>query len=141
MAVITDYAVSFPLAPGPWTGRNSSIDTGNIDVGRRVTQEVPPGVFWRSLLYLSQAQFLKFNISLGKDALFGVYIRKGLPPSHAQVNSGKSKGISDTSFDMSLRSSHTNSILLISPMHRETISISSHDVGYLVIRCLKKLTH
>ncbi|XP_057705538.1 teneurin-2 isoform X7 [Corythoichthys intestinalis] len=71
---------------GPWVGRNSSIDTGNIDVGRRATQEVPPGVFWRSLLYLSQAQFLKFNISLGKDALFGVYIRKGLPPSHAQYD-------------------------------------------------------
>uniref|UniRef100_A0A672JS44 Teneurin-2 n=1 Tax=Salarias fasciatus TaxID=181472 RepID=A0A672JS44_SALFA len=62
------------------------IDTGSIEVGRRVTQEVPPGVFWRSLLHLSQPQFLKFNISLGKDALFGVYIRKGLPPSHAQYD-------------------------------------------------------
>jgi len=85
MPIITDYAVSFPLAPGSWAGRNSSIDMGTIEVGRRVTQEVPPGVFWRSLLHLSQPQFLKFNISLGKDALFGVYIRKGLPPSHAQV--------------------------------------------------------
>uniref|UniRef100_G3Q3K1 Teneurin transmembrane protein 2 n=1 Tax=Gasterosteus aculeatus aculeatus TaxID=481459 RepID=G3Q3K1_GASAC len=71
---------------GPWAGRNSSIDTGNIEVGRRVTQEIPPGVFWRSLLHLGQPQFLKFNISLGKDALFGVYIRKGLPPSHAQYD-------------------------------------------------------
>lgn len=94
MPIITDYAVSFPLAPGPWAGRNSSIDTGNIEVGRRVSQEVPPGVFWRSLLHLSLPQFLKFNISLGKDALFGVYIRKGLPPSHAQVKSGfKSKQV------------------------------------------------
>ncbi|ROJ29368.1 Teneurin-2, partial [Anabarilius grahami] len=65
---------------------NSSIDTGSLEVGRRVTQEVPPGVFWRSLMHLSQPQFLKFNISLGKDALFGVYIRKGLPPSHAQYD-------------------------------------------------------
>ncbi|XP_047658578.1 teneurin-2 [Tachysurus fulvidraco] len=71
---------------GPGAFRNSSIDTGNLEVGRRVTQEVPPGVFWRSLLHLSQPQFLKFNISLGKDALFGVYIRKGLPPSHAQYD-------------------------------------------------------
>uniref|UniRef100_A0A8B9RKL5 Teneurin-2 n=1 Tax=Astyanax mexicanus TaxID=7994 RepID=A0A8B9RKL5_ASTMX len=70
----------------PWVFRNSSIDTGDLEVGRRVTQEVPPGVFWRSLLHLSQPQFLKFNISLGKDALFGVYIRKGLPPSHAQYD-------------------------------------------------------
>ncbi|KPP61875.1 hypothetical protein Z043_119979 [Scleropages formosus] len=70
---------------GPWPLRNTSIDTGELEVGRRITQEVPPGVFWRSLLHLSESQFLKFNISLSKDALFGVYIRKGLPPSHAQV--------------------------------------------------------
>ncbi|KAL0162415.1 hypothetical protein M9458_041811, partial [Cirrhinus mrigala] len=38
----------------------------------------------QSLLHLRQPHFLKFNISLGKDALFGVYMRKGLPPSHAQ---------------------------------------------------------
>lgn len=70
---------------GPWVTRNSSIDSGEAEVGRRVTQEVPPGVFWRSQIHISQPQFLKFNISLGKDALFGVYIRRGLPPSHAQV--------------------------------------------------------
>ncbi|XP_041079118.1 teneurin-2-like isoform X1 [Polyodon spathula] len=71
---------------GPWSFRNTSIDTGDLEIGRRVTQEVPPGVFWRSLLHLIQPQFLKFNISLGRDALFGVYIRKGLPPSHAQYD-------------------------------------------------------
>ncbi|KAI6077020.1 Teneurin-2 [Aix galericulata] len=72
---------------GPWVTRNSSIDSGETEVGRKVTQEVPPGVFWRSQIHISQPQFLKFNISLGKDALFGVYIRRGLPPSHAQVSS------------------------------------------------------
>lgn len=71
--------------PVPWSLKNSSIDSGEAEVGRRVTQEVPPGVFWRSQIHISQPQFLKFNISLGKDALFGVYIRRGLPPSHAQV--------------------------------------------------------
>uniref|UniRef100_A0A8C4LXV5 Teneurin-2 n=1 Tax=Equus asinus asinus TaxID=83772 RepID=A0A8C4LXV5_EQUAS len=60
--------------------------SGEAEVGRRVTQEVPPGVFWRSQIHISQPQFLKFNISLGKDALFGVYIRRGLPPSHAQYD-------------------------------------------------------
>ncbi|XP_023791931.1 teneurin-2-like [Cyanistes caeruleus] len=71
---------------GPWVTRNSSIDSGETEVGHRVTQEVPPGVFWRSQIHISQPQFLKFNISLGKDALFGVYIRRGLPPSHAQFH-------------------------------------------------------
>ncbi|XP_049504860.1 teneurin-2, partial [Panthera uncia] len=69
-----------------WSLKNSSIDSGEAEVGRRVTQEVPPGVFWRSQIHISQPQFLKFNISLGKDALFGVYIRRGLPPSHAQYD-------------------------------------------------------
>ncbi|KAM9312735.1 teneurin-2 isoform 3-T3 [Gastrophryne carolinensis] len=72
---------------GTWTfTKNSNIDNGEIETGRRNTQEVPPGVFWRSHIHVVQPQFLKFNISLGKDALFGVYIRRGLPPSHAQYD-------------------------------------------------------
>ncbi|XP_037109860.1 teneurin-3 isoform X5 [Syngnathus acus] len=65
---------------------NNTIDTGEGDVGRRAIQEVPPGVFWRSQLYIDQPQFLKFNISVQKDALVGVYGRKGLPPSHTQYD-------------------------------------------------------
>jgi hypothetical protein len=64
---------------------NNTIDTGEVDVGRRALQEVPPGIFWRSQLYIDQPQFLKFNISVQRDALVGVYGRKGLPPSHTQV--------------------------------------------------------
>ncbi|XP_028838153.1 teneurin-2 isoform X4 [Denticeps clupeoides] len=71
---------------GPWVFRNSSINMGELEVGQRVSQDVPPGVFWRALMRLREPLFLKFNISLGKDALFGVYIRKGLPPSHAQYD-------------------------------------------------------
>ncbi|XP_061472765.1 teneurin-2 isoform X3 [Rhineura floridana] len=71
---------------GPWAARNNSIDSGEAEVGRRVTQEVPQGVFWRSQIHITQPQFLKFNISLGKDALFAVYIRRGLPPSHVQYD-------------------------------------------------------
>lgn len=65
---------------------NSSIDTGQVDIGKRVGQGVPPGVFWRSQLNLEQPRFLKFNISVQKNALIGVYGRKGLAPSHTQVS-------------------------------------------------------
>ncbi|XP_076585560.1 teneurin-3 isoform X1 [Chaetodon auriga] len=65
---------------------NNTIDIGEVDVGRRAIQDVPPGVFWRSQLYIDQPQFLKFNISVQKDALVGVYGRKGLPPSHTQYD-------------------------------------------------------
>uniref|UniRef100_A0A8B9HGU9 Teneurin-2 n=1 Tax=Astyanax mexicanus TaxID=7994 RepID=A0A8B9HGU9_ASTMX len=84
--VPTIPAKSAPCILGDYSVRNSSINSGELEVGRRVSQEVPPGVFWRSLLHLRQPHFLKFNISLGKDALFGVYMRKGLPPSHAQYD-------------------------------------------------------
>ncbi|XP_078252785.1 teneurin-3-like isoform X2 [Rhinoraja longicauda] len=65
---------------------NNTIDSGEVDLGRRAMQDVPPGVFWRAQLYIDQPQFLKFNISLPKDALIGVYGRKGLPPSHTQYD-------------------------------------------------------
>ncbi|KAG7485400.1 teneurin-3 isoform X4 [Solea senegalensis] len=65
---------------------NNTIDIGEVDVGRRAIQDVPPGVFWRSQLYIDQPQFLKFNISVQRDALVGVYGRKGLPPSHTQYD-------------------------------------------------------
>uniref|UniRef100_A0A8C5B4Z8 Teneurin transmembrane protein 3 n=1 Tax=Gadus morhua TaxID=8049 RepID=A0A8C5B4Z8_GADMO len=65
---------------------NNTIDTGEVDVGRRAIQDVPPGIFWRSQIYIDQPQFLKFNISVQRDALVGVYGRKGLPPSHTQYD-------------------------------------------------------
>lgn len=76
---------------GGFTQENNTIDSGELDIGRRAIQEVPPGIFWRSQLFIDQPQFLKFNISLQKDALIGVYGRKGLPPSHTQVGSITSK--------------------------------------------------
>ncbi|XP_061844355.1 teneurin-3 isoform X7 [Nerophis lumbriciformis] len=65
---------------------NNTIDTGAVDVGRQAIQEVPPGVFWRSQLDVDQPLFLKFNISVHRGALVGVYGRKGLPPSHTQYD-------------------------------------------------------
>ncbi|XP_066574257.1 teneurin-3 isoform X7 [Amia ocellicauda] len=71
---------------GVFLQENNTIDIGEVDVGRRAAQEVPPGIFWRSQLFIDQPQFLKFNISVQKDALIGVYGRKGLPPSHTQYD-------------------------------------------------------
>ncbi|KAK1791147.1 hypothetical protein P4O66_002046 [Electrophorus voltai] len=71
---------------GVYVQENNTIDTGEVDVGRRAVQDIPPGMFWRSQLYIDQPQSLKFNISLQRDALVGVYGRKGLPPSHTQYD-------------------------------------------------------
>nr|XP_057936892.1 teneurin-4 isoform X5 [Doryrhamphus excisus] len=65
---------------------DSYIDMGEIDVGRKVAQQIPPGVFWRSQIFVDHPMYLKFNVSLSKDALVGVYGRRGLPPSHTQFD-------------------------------------------------------
>ncbi|MBN3292063.1 TEN4 protein, partial [Polypterus senegalus] len=62
------------------------IDMGEIDIGRKVTQKIPPGIFWRSQVFIDHPMYLKFNVSLGKDALVGIYGRRGLPPSHTQFD-------------------------------------------------------
>lgn len=59
---------------------------GEIDVGRKVSQQIPPGIFWRSQVFIDHPMYLKFNVSLSKDALVGIYGRRGLPPSHTQVS-------------------------------------------------------
>ncbi|XP_076877219.1 teneurin-3 isoform X2 [Brachyhypopomus gauderio] len=62
------------------------LDSGLVLVGQQAGETVPPGGFWRSSLQMEQARFLKFNISIQKNALIGVYGRKGLPPSHTQYD-------------------------------------------------------
>lgn len=95
-SVSAEWQLMFPsvfiLSPLCLAGRtsvlhqeNNSIDTGQVDIGKKVGQSVPPGVFWRSQLNMKQPGFLKFNISVQKNALIGVYGRKGLAPSHTQV--------------------------------------------------------
>ncbi|TRY89046.1 hypothetical protein DNTS_022164, partial [Danionella cerebrum] len=65
---------------------NSTLDTGQVELGQQVAHAIPPGVFWRSRLVIDQPHFLKFNISIQKNALIGVYGRRGLPPSHTQYD-------------------------------------------------------
>ncbi|XP_036392110.1 teneurin-4 isoform X1 [Megalops cyprinoides] len=65
---------------------DSFIDMGEIDVGRKVAQQIPPGIFWRSQVFVDHPMYLKFNVSLSKGALVGIYGRRGLPPSHTQFD-------------------------------------------------------
>uniref|UniRef100_A0A8C2K7K7 Teneurin-3 n=1 Tax=Cyprinus carpio TaxID=7962 RepID=A0A8C2K7K7_CYPCA len=74
------------VSQGVYFQENNTIDTGEVDVGRRAVQDVPPGTFWRSQLFIDQPQSLKFNISVQRGALVGVYGRKGLPPTHTQYD-------------------------------------------------------
>uniref|UniRef100_A0A8B9KB38 Si:dkey-237h12.3 n=1 Tax=Astyanax mexicanus TaxID=7994 RepID=A0A8B9KB38_ASTMX len=69
-----------------WKLKNPMLDSGQVEVGQQVGQAVPPAVFWRTNMEMERPRFLKFNISIQKNALIGVYGRKGLPPSHTQYD-------------------------------------------------------
>uniref|UniRef100_A0A6I8PGC2 Teneurin transmembrane protein 4 n=1 Tax=Ornithorhynchus anatinus TaxID=9258 RepID=A0A6I8PGC2_ORNAN len=80
----TDASPS-PSAGGPFP-EDGSLDSGEIDVGRRVSQKIPAATFWRSQVFVDHPLHLKFNVTLGRAALVGIYGRKGLPPSHTQFD-------------------------------------------------------
>uniref|UniRef100_A0A8C6U825 Teneurin-4 n=1 Tax=Neogobius melanostomus TaxID=47308 RepID=A0A8C6U825_9GOBI len=84
------FPTDLSLSPQGNTGLkikdDSYIDMGEIDVGRKVAQQIPPGIFWRSQVFIDHPMYLKFNVSLSKDALVGIYGRRGLPPSHTQFD-------------------------------------------------------
>uniref|UniRef100_A0A8C7GX53 Teneurin-3 n=1 Tax=Oncorhynchus kisutch TaxID=8019 RepID=A0A8C7GX53_ONCKI len=104
---------------------NNTIDTGEVDVGRRAVQEVPPGIFWRSQLYIDQPQFLKFNISVQRDALVGVYGRKGLPPSHTQYDFVE---LLDGS---RLITKEKRGLVEVEGVSRRARSVSVHEAGFI----------
>ncbi|XP_050010394.1 teneurin-4 isoform X4 [Alexandromys fortis] len=83
LVILLAYFVGKPSSLFP---EDSFIDSGEIDVGRRASQKIPPGTFWRSQVFIDHPVHLKFNVSLGKAALVGIYGRKGLPPSHTQFD-------------------------------------------------------
>eukprot|EP00062_Callorhinchus_milii_P001146 gi/632936225/ref/XP_007893009.1/ PREDICTED: teneurin-1 [Callorhinchus milii] len=66
--------------------RGMAIDTGEVDVGSHMMQTIPPGLFWRFQITTEQPVYLKFNVSLAKDALLGIYGRRNLPPTHTQFD-------------------------------------------------------
>lgn len=65
--------------------RGRAIDRGEVDIGTQVVQVIPPGLFWRFHMAVHHPTYMKFNLSLSRDALLGVYGRRNIPPTHTQV--------------------------------------------------------
>uniref|UniRef100_A0A803T1R3 Teneurin transmembrane protein 1 n=1 Tax=Anolis carolinensis TaxID=28377 RepID=A0A803T1R3_ANOCA len=63
-----------------------AIDTGEIEIGDQVMQTIPPGLFWRFQIMIHHPMYLKFNVSLAKDSLLGIYGRRNIPPTHTQFD-------------------------------------------------------
>ncbi|XP_076149042.1 teneurin-1-like isoform X1 [Alosa pseudoharengus] len=66
--------------------RGRAIDRGEVDIGAQVSQVIPPSLFWRFHLTVHHPTYVKFNLSLSREALLGVYGRRNLPPTHTQFD-------------------------------------------------------
>ncbi|XP_017559200.1 teneurin-1 [Pygocentrus nattereri] len=66
--------------------RGRAIDRGEVDIGTQVVQVIPPGLFWRFHMAVHHPTYIKFNLSLSRDALLGVYGRRNIPPTHTQFD-------------------------------------------------------
>ncbi|XP_005995616.1 teneurin-1 [Latimeria chalumnae] len=66
--------------------RGQAIDSGEIDIGTQIMQTIPPGLFWRFQFTIYHPVYMKFNVSLAKDALLGIYGRRNIPPTHTQFD-------------------------------------------------------
>ncbi|NXX27520.1 TEN1 protein, partial [Nicator chloris] len=66
--------------------KGRAIDTGEVEIGAQVMQTIPPGLFWRFHITIHHPLYLKFNISLAKDSLLGIYGRRNIPPTHTQFD-------------------------------------------------------
>ncbi|KAL2311167.1 hypothetical protein Nmel_002859, partial [Mimus melanotis] len=104
---------------------DSFIDSGEIDVGRRATQKIPPGIFWRSQVFIDHPVHLKFNVSLGKAALVGIYGRKGLPPSHTQFD------FVELLDGRRLLTQEARSLEGPQRQHRAFVPLASHETGFI----------
>uniref|UniRef100_A0A8C0FYJ9 Teneurin-4 n=1 Tax=Bubo bubo TaxID=30461 RepID=A0A8C0FYJ9_BUBBB len=120
--ITEDTASSWPVSFFP---DDSFIDSGEIDVGRRATQKIPPGIFWRSQVFIDHPVHLKFNVSLGKAALVGIYGRKGLPPSHTQFD------FVELLDGRRLLTQEARSLEGPQRQHRAFVPLSSHETGFI----------
>uniref|UniRef100_A0A6I8NPS9 Teneurin-1 n=1 Tax=Ornithorhynchus anatinus TaxID=9258 RepID=A0A6I8NPS9_ORNAN len=81
-AVDTTYS---PIG-GKVSDKTEKKDTGEVDIGAQVMQTIPPGLFWRFQITIHHPMYLKFNISLARDSLLGIYGRRNIPPTHTQFD-------------------------------------------------------
>uniref|UniRef100_A0A8C5EJK0 Teneurin-4 n=1 Tax=Gouania willdenowi TaxID=441366 RepID=A0A8C5EJK0_GOUWI len=101
------------------------IDMGEIDVGRKVAQQIPPGIFWRSQVFIDHPMYLKFNVSLSKDALVGIYGRRGLPPSHTQFD------FVELLDGRRLLAQDVRGLEGPAALQRSLVPITTHDTGFI----------
>ena len=55
-------------------------------LGKRMEKEIDPFGFWRTQFYMPTPTYVKFNFTVPRDTVIGVYGRRKTQPTHAQYD-------------------------------------------------------
>uniref|UniRef100_A0A4W3JYH6 Teneurin transmembrane protein 4 n=1 Tax=Callorhinchus milii TaxID=7868 RepID=A0A4W3JYH6_CALMI len=121
----SSWPVPTDVTLSPSGGTDNCIDSGEIDVGRRVTKKIPPGIFWCTQVFIDHPMYLKFNVSLGKDALVGIYGRRGLSPSHTQFD------FVELLDGRRLLAQEVKSLEGFQQQHRSLVPLTNRETGFI----------
>uniref|UniRef100_A0A4W3JYJ2 Teneurin transmembrane protein 4 n=1 Tax=Callorhinchus milii TaxID=7868 RepID=A0A4W3JYJ2_CALMI len=90
-----------------------------------VTKKIPPGIFWCTQVFIDHPMYLKFNVSLGKDALVGIYGRRGLSPSHTQFD------FVELLDGRRLLAQEVKSLEGFQQQHRSLVPLTNRETGFI----------
>ena len=63
-----------------------TLPIAQYQVGDKMKQTIPPKSFWTSQFNQPESKFVKINLTVPEDGVFGIYGRRGAAPSIAQFD-------------------------------------------------------
>ncbi|XP_055530568.1 teneurin-m isoform X1 [Wyeomyia smithii] len=80
--LILEGARTFPARSFPPDGTTFS----QINLGQRLSKEIPPYSYWNMQFYQSEPAYVKFDYGIPRGASIGVYARRNALPTHTQYH-------------------------------------------------------
>lgn len=83
--LINNYIIgphTFPAQTFPPDGTTFK----QINLGEKLSKEIPPYSYWNMQFYQTQASYVKFDYMIPRGASIGVYARRNALPTHTQYH-------------------------------------------------------
>ncbi|XP_061706464.1 teneurin-m isoform X6 [Cydia pomonella] len=80
--LILEGARTFPAQSFPPDGTTFK----QINLGEKLSEEIPPYSYWNMQFYQSEASYVKFDYMIPRGASIGVYARRNALPTHTQYH-------------------------------------------------------
>ncbi|CAB3228851.1 unnamed protein product [Arctia plantaginis] len=80
--LILEGAHTFPAQTFPPDGTTFK----QINLGEKLSKEIPPYSYWNMQFYQTQASYVKFDYMIPRGASIGVYARRNALPTHTQYH-------------------------------------------------------